>query len=279
MAGANYELLKGLSVYGGYSESNRAPTPAELGCAEPENPCLIESFLTDDPPLEQVVGRTVEAGLRGQGSNGPDRFTWSAGLFRTLASDDILPITEDGRIFFVNAGNTLRQGVELEATYETRKWSVYGNYAFVDATLDKCTNPDDTGQCAFLNSGDRLPGIPQHRFKAGVEYWVTSEWKVGTDLVAATNSPFFPNADGSGDDLASYARVDLNTSYDVSKNVQLYGLVKNLFNSKYGLYGTYYEVDDVNDTDIAIGGPGLADPRTISPSMPFAAYGGVKFKY
>ena len=126
MAGANYMLLPGLSVYGGYSESNRAPTPAELGCAEPENPCLIESFLTDDPPLEQVVGRTVEAGLRGQGSNGPDRFTWSAGLFRTLASDDILPITEDNRIFFVNAGNTLRQGVELEATYETRTWQVYG---------------------------------------------------------------------------------------------------------------------------------------------------------
>ncbi len=71
----------------------------------------------------------------------------------------------------------------------------------------------------------------------------------------------------------------MNTSYDVSKNVQLYGLVKNLFNSKYGLYGTYFEVDDVNDTDIAIGGPGLTDPRTISPSMPFAAYGGVRFKY
>ena len=71
----------------------------------------------------------------------------------------------------------------------------------------------------------------------------------------------------------------LNTSYDVSKNVQLYGLVKNLFDSKYGLYGTYYEVDDVNDTDIAIGGPGLTDPRTISPSMPFAAYGGVRVRY
>ena len=107
-------------VYGGYSESNRAPTPAELGCAEPDFPCLIESFLTDDPPLEQVVGRTSEIGLRGQGSNGGDRFTWSAGLFRTLASDDILPITENNRIFFVNAGDTLRQGVELSATYETR---------------------------------------------------------------------------------------------------------------------------------------------------------------
>ena len=55
--------------------------------------------------------------------------------------------------------------------------------------------------------------------------------------------------------------------------------MKNLFNSKYGLYGTYFEVDDVNPIDIALGGPGLSDPRTISPSMPFAAYGGVKVKY
>jgi len=30
---------------------------------------------------------------------------------------------------------------------------------------------------------------------------------------------------------------------------------------------------------IRLGGAGLTDPRTISPSMPFAAYGGVKVKY
>ena len=140
-----------------------------------------------------MVGRTAELGLRGQGSDFGGRYTWSAGLFRTLASDDILPITQDGRIFFVNAGDTLRQGVELSATYETGKWNVYGNYAFVDATLDKCTNPDDEGQCAFLDAGDRLPGIPRHRFKAGFDYSVTSKWKFGADLVATTNQPFFPN--------------------------------------------------------------------------------------
>ncbi|HEY8245914.1 MAG TPA: TonB-dependent receptor [Hyphomicrobium sp.] len=281
LVGANYKLLPGISVYGGYSESNRAPTPAELGCAEPDFPCLIESFLTDDPPLEQVVGRTSEIGLRGQGSNGGDRFTWSAGLFRTLASDDILPITENNRIFFVNAGDTLRQGVELSATYETRTWNVYANYAFVDATLDKCDQP--SGECAFLEAGDRLPGIPRHRFKAGIEYWMTSKWKVGSDLVAASDQPFFPNdvsdALGLDEKLAGYARVDLNTSYDITDKVQIYGLVKNLFNSKYGLYGTYFEFDEVSLIDQALGGPGFNDARTISPAMPFAAYGGVKVKY
>jgi iron complex outermembrane recepter protein len=286
MAGANYKLLPGLSLYGGYSESNRAPTPAELGCAEPENPCLIESFLTDDPPLDQVVGRTAELGLRGQGYYYGGRYTWGAGLFRTLASDDILPVVADttGRIYFVNAGDTLRQGVELSATYETRKWNVYATYAYVDATLDKCDDP--SGECAFLGAGDRLPGIPRHRFKAGFEYWLTSKWKFGADMVAASNSPLFPNEvteeadeDGIPSLLAGYTRVDLHTSYDITDNIQIYGLVKNLFNQKYGLYGTYFEADEVSDVDQDLGGPGFTDPRTISPSMPFAAYGGVKVRF
>ncbi len=283
MAGANYKLFPGLSVYGGYSESNRAPTPAELGCAEPTAPCLVESFLTDDPALDQVVGRTVEVGLRGQNANYDGRFAWSAGLFRTLASDDILPITDDGRIFFVNGGDTLRQGVELAATYETKRWNVYASYAFVDATLDTCSQPDEEGFCAFLLEGDRLPGIPRHRFKAGFEYWLTTKWKFGADLIAASNSPFFPNAESAEDGLDSklggYTRVDLNTSYDVTDNFQVYGLIKNVFDQRYGLYGTYFEVDDVSEVNEDVYGFPLTDSRTISPAMPFAAYGGVRVKF
>lgn len=291
MVGANYKLLPGLAVYGGYSESNRAPTPAELGCAEPEAPCLVEGFLTDDPPLDQVVGRTAEVGLRGQSYNNGDRFSWSAGLFRTLASDDILPVTEDGRVFFQNAGDTLRQGIELSATYEASRWSTYASYAFVDATLDSCDDP--TGECAFLEPGDRLPGIPRHRFKAGFEYWLTPKWKFGADLIATSSQPLYPNdvsEELEEDDedfikkLAGYTRVDLHTSYDITESVQVYGLVKNVFDKKYGLYGTFFEADEVPDLDNPLPGPGggfanFNDPRTISPAMPFAAYGGVKIKF
>jgi len=283
MAGANFKLIPGISLYGGYSESNRAPTPAELGCAEPEAPCLIEGFLTDDPPLDQVVGRTTEIGLRGEGYTHGGRLTWSAGLFRTMASDDILPITDSvGRVYFINAGDTLRQGVELAGTYETTRWNVYASYALVDATLDSCNHP--TGECAFLSAGDNLPGIPRHRFKAGFEYWLTPQWKFGADLVAAGNQSFYQNEvsdeEGLNDKLAGYTRVDMHTSYDVTDNIQVYGLVKNLFNKKYGLYGTYFEAEEVGeDVDEELGGPGFTDSRTVSPSMPIAAYGGVKIKF
>ena len=63
--GATYKFNPNLTVYGGYSESNRAPTPLELGCSSPTNPCIIDNFLIADPPLKQVVSHTYEAGLRG----------------------------------------------------------------------------------------------------------------------------------------------------------------------------------------------------------------------
>ena len=197
MVGATYKLVPGLTLYGSYAEANRAPTAAELACADPENPCLIESFLTADPPLKQVVSHTFELGLRGNLANlGADqKLEWTAGLFRTENTDDIIAVasTSNGRGFFQNAGDTLRQGVELGVVYQDTRWFAYANYAFIDATFQtanilsspdnpvgfRCpgTNPaipdDDAPNCIQVLEGDRLPGIPQHRFKAGFDYWVT----------------------------------------------------------------------------------------------------------
>ena len=50
--------------------TNRAPTPLELGCADPNNPCIIDNFLSSDPALKQVIGQTLEAGFRGQNALG-----------------------------------------------------------------------------------------------------------------------------------------------------------------------------------------------------------------
>lgn len=55
--------------------------------------------------------------------------------------------------------------------------------------------------------------------------------------------------------------------------------MKNLFDRKYGLYGTYFETSDVSPINEELNGFPLTDPRTISPSQPFAAYGGVKVKF
>jgi iron complex outermembrane receptor protein len=62
--GATFKITPEISVYANYSEANRAPTPLELGCASPTQPCMIDNFLVADPPLQQVVARTVEGGFK-----------------------------------------------------------------------------------------------------------------------------------------------------------------------------------------------------------------------
>ena len=297
MAGVTYKVVPGLSVYGGYSEANRAPTAAELGCAEPENPCLIESFLTDDPPLKQVVSKSWEAGVRGESTSWDNqKFTWSLGYFRTLNVDDILNVaaTTTGRGYFLNAGDTLRQGFEASAGYRNDRLSLYGSYAFIDATFETdlvlsapntpgapdCPDlkPGEQATCNFVSSGDHLPGIPRHRIKAGFEYWLTPQWKFGSDLVAASDQFFFGDEANNNAKLAGYTRVDLHTSYDFNEHVQIYGLVKNLFDKKYGLYGTFFNTDDATEA-AEPQGLTFSDPRSVTPAQPFALYGGLKIKF
>jgi iron complex outermembrane receptor protein len=299
VVGGTYRLSPGLSFYGSYSEANRAPTPAELACADPDNPCLIESFLTGDPPLKQVVSHTWEGGLRGQmASWGNQRVDWSLGLFRALNVDDIISVAAptSGRGYFKNAGDTLRQGVEASVSYRAKDVFVYANYSYVDATfasplvLPSPSNPSatvcpdapdpndpDAPMCIQVEPGDTLPGVPKHKFKAGFDYWITQRWKLGADLIASSSQVFYGDEANLNSRLAGYAQVNLHSSFDLNEHVQVYGLINNLFEARFGTFGNYFDTQAASDA--SLGTIAFADPRTVVPSQPFAAYGGIKVRY
>ena len=68
-------------------QSNRAPTPLELACADLKHPCVLASALISDPSLKQVVAQTFEAGLRGQHDFGRyGAMSWKLGAFRRAAT-------------------------------------------------------------------------------------------------------------------------------------------------------------------------------------------------
>lgn len=306
MAGLTYQIAPGLSFYGGYSEANRAPTPAEIACSDPEFPCIIESFLTADPPLNQVVSRTVEVGFRGEKQVGweGERINWGLGFFRTLNSDDILSVadeTSNGRGYFLNAGDTLRQGIEASIEYRSRRLYAYANYTFIDATFrdslqlsspdnpfaGECVGVDpdeaDEARCVQVHPGDSLPGTPRHRFKVGFDYWATAKWKFGADLIALSNQFFTGDEANQDRPLPGFARLNLHTSYNVTDNIQIYGLFENVLDNHYGLYGAYFNPELAN-----VGGAADTPPiefdengsnRSITPAIPFAAYGGVKVRF
>jgi outer membrane receptor protein involved in Fe transport len=107
--GVMFDVSPATNFYAGYNEGSRAATSIELGCADPESPCKLPNAMAGDPPLDQVVTRTVEAGVRGTSGG----FSWNAGLFRATNRDDILFVMSEqtGFGYFRNFGSTRRQGI------------------------------------------------------------------------------------------------------------------------------------------------------------------------
>jgi len=284
MIGATYAVLPGITIYAGYSEANRAPVPAELACADPNNPCLIPAFLTSDPPLKQIVSHTSEVGLRGDVKlrSGDGHLNWSLAFFHTLNNNDIVNgySTLIGRSFLENGGDTLRQGLEAKIRYRNAKWLIYANYSYVDATfqsfltLSSPNNPlipsPGDNFVTEVHPGDRLPGIPAHKFKAGIDYWITTQWSAGASLLAASNQVFFGDEANLNARLPGYAVLGTHTSYDLTKNVQIYGIFNNILDKHYATYGTYFDIKSV---------PGFSDPRTVVPAPPFSAFVGLKVHF
>jgi outer membrane receptor for ferrienterochelin and colicin len=100
-------------------------------------------------------------------------------------------------------------------------------------------------------------------------------------LIAASDQVFFGDEGNDAKRLSGYGKVDLHTSYDISENIQIYGLIDNLFDARYGLFGNFFNLEAGNEGAAAdgLGDDFFTDARTITPAPPFAAYGGVKMKF
>jgi iron complex outermembrane recepter protein len=310
VVGLTYKINPNISAYAGYSEANRAPTPLELGCSDPAIPCQIDNFLIADPPLKQVVSRTIEGGLRGEVfgggasaelvtkapkkavADGGWHLRWGLSLFRTENSDDIINVASavvPNFGFFQNAGTTLRQGVEANANLSWDRWTAYANYTFIDATYQNfltlsspnnpaaTTDPVTGARTISVVPGDHIPGIPAHRFKAGAEYAVTDTWKIGADLNVVGSQYLIHDDSNLNAKVPAYWVVNVHTSYQVTKNVEIFALVQNLFNQRYYSAGTFFNTAGFNNS--TPGGANLFtfnDPRTFLPGMPLAIYGGIR---
>ena len=278
MIGATYKLTPNLTFYGDFAEANRAPTPLELACSDPVRPCLIDNALVGDPNLQQVVTYTFEAGLRGQFNIWQGLMNWTVGGFHALNTNDILAVSSPipGHEFFQNAGNTLREGIEANLNYKQDRWNIYANYTYVDATFQNALtlqspfNPfaDANGNISVV-PGDHLTGIPSFRFKLGAEYQVTKPWKVGADLNVVGSQWLVGDKSNQNPKVPPYWVVNLHSSYKVTDNVEVFGIVRNLFDQHYYTFGTFFDVTTAPYLN-------LTDPRTFLPGIPFAAYLGVR---
>ena len=130
-------------------------------------------------------------------------------------------------------------------------------------------NPAAVNGSISVVPGDRIPAIPQHRFKAGAEYAISDAWTIGADLNVIGSQFLIGDQSNQNPQVPAYWVVNLHSSYKVTKNIEVFGLVQNLFNQHYYATGSFFDPQ-------GIAAQTFNDPRTFVPGMPLAAYVGVR---
>jgi iron complex outermembrane receptor protein len=181
-----------------------------------------------------------------------------------------------GHQFFQNGGDTLRQGIEAGLSYQRDRWNFFANYTYVQAIflspliLSSPNNPyADANGLIYVAPGDRIPAVPDYRAKAGVDYKITDAWKLGADINMIGSQYLVGDQANQNPKVPAYWVANLHTSYQATKNIELFALVRNLFDRHYLTYGTFFQTDSFPYLN-------LTDPRTFIPGMPFAVYAGLR---
>jgi outer membrane receptor protein involved in Fe transport len=284
--GMVYEASPAWSIFGRYSESNRAPTAAELSCADPEEPCRVPNAFVSDPPLEQVVARSLEGGLRGKAGKGAGELDWSITAYRTAIGDDILFVASPellGSGYFQNAGDTRRAGVDIELSGTAERFRWYASYGLVRATFqsslllpgDEEINDAAGGEGSLLvEPGDRLPGIPVHSLKAGGSFAVTARWNVALESIVASSRYFHGDEGNDQEPLEGYRLFRFRTHYALNDGVELFAEVDNLFDEEYATFGVLAEVEIP-----LLEAPHAREPRFVSPGAPRSVFAGIRVRF
>jgi outer membrane receptor protein involved in Fe transport len=290
-AGVTYKVIPALTVYGSYAINNRTPTASELECANPAAPCLLPTNLASDPPLNQVVSKTAEVGARGTLSDASlGKFGWDLSIYRTNSENDIYGIsTTIASGFFQNVGSTRREGGDLDLTYQMGRMSAYLQYSYLKATFRSAflepspANPfQDANGNIQVNVGDELPLIPKSRVKLGADVKVLPRWSVGGTLSCIGPSFYRGDEANLNPELPGYTVASMRTSYQVSRHLQIFANIQNVFDRRYSTYGILGDPTGVGAPGVPAGGelgdPDV-DPRFQSPAMPRAYFGGVKISF
>ncbi len=282
--GVVFETGEETQVFFRWGEASRAPTVAELSCADPEAPCRVPNAFVADPPLLQVVARSLELGGRGAWGVGDAEIHWGAAAYRTRNQDDILFIASTrllGSGFFQNAGETLRTGLDLDLAGRTRRTSWSLSYGYLEATFetplalpgDEEVNPAAVDDSVLVQPGDRLPGIPEHSLDARFTFQPTQRLRLAA-LGAASSSRVFVGDEGNDqDEVSGYAVFGLRASFELRPGLELFGRVDNLTGRDYETFGVLAEVElELREA------PDAEDPRFLSPGAPRTFLAGLRFR-
>jgi len=152
--------------------------------------------------------------------------------------------------FFQNVGRTRRQGIELTAAQKFGPFGVVARYGFIDATYrtgfiehSPANSTADANGDIEVQPGNRIPGLPRQTLRLRLDFEPTTTWSVGANVIV--NSSIWSRGDENNQDASGpvpgYTVVNLDGRVRVTKNVELFARINNLFDREYSNFGVLGE--------------------------------------
>jgi outer membrane receptor protein involved in Fe transport len=278
--GATYQATSRVNVFGSYTQSSRVPTPVELTCADPEDPCRLPNAFVSDPPLKQIVAATWEGGLRG--ASAP--WQWAIAAFTTASSDDIVFVSSGrlrGEGHFENIERTRRRGIEATLQYERDGIAAFAAYTLQHATfgadlrIASRFHPEAVDAEVEVEDGDRLPGVPVHSAKAGVTAAVGGRLTLGVNVRAQSGQFLRGDEPNLLPELPGFAAVNALARARITRRIAAVAEAHNLFDGRFYTFGALGDAEPV----LPVLNEGFDDPRFYSPSAPRAVWAGLEIRF
>ena len=202
VVGVLFRATPWLSLYANAGSGFETPTFNELAYRSDGRSGLNDA-------LRAATSSNVEAGLRMRRGS----FALSTALFRSRTSDElVVAANQGGRSVYANAGESLRQGLELSLSGTlASRWHVAFAYTLLDARYRRgflvcastpCPQPD-----LLVPAGRRIPGLSR-QFA-----WGEVRWRANDDLDVALEARFvdrvFAN-DANAAAAPAHTRIDLS---------------------------------------------------------------------
>jgi iron complex outermembrane receptor protein len=281
-AGISYQPRRWLGGYASYSESSRAPTAVELTCASPADPCRLPNGFVSDPPLAQVVARTVELGVRGVARPSGLAISYDLTAFHTVNSRDILFISSGmvaNQGYFANVGDTRRQGIEVDLTGRKRfdggsRIDAAVHYTFLDATFETPftalseTHPDAVNGLIQVPAGAHIPSIPRHVVKLSLGFRSSFGLSAGVNVTGSSGQYLRGDEANLLAQVPGYVVVNARAAYRVGSHASVFILADNLLGVADSTFGVLGDATGIL-------GPTYDSPRFLGPGAPRAAWLGV----
>lgn len=194
--GASYAFMDQLNLFANFSQGFTPPSTEELA----SNPVGYSGFNTH---LIPSTSNCTEFGIRGFIN---DNIYYDVTAFYMKTEDDFFRFKQSGRgnqeVFYGNAGNSERKGLEVSATYKIIKdlnlnvAYTYSDFKYTSATIDPIYTDPQYVLTTPPADGQTIPNCPENQLYAELSYKLfdclkftvateyQSKWAIYTDAKA-----------------------------------------------------------------------------------------------